>query len=58
MYEEDYRPQIYYNFDGKLRNSDQRLFCWEGVENGICVQYKFQRLDGLWFLIERNDFSN
>ncbi|MCZ8023656.1 MAG: DUF4348 domain-containing protein [Cytophagales bacterium] len=55
---EEYRPQIYDNFNRELRDTDERLFCWEGIENGIYVEYKFQRLGGLWYLTEYNDFSD
>lgn len=55
---EEYRPQIYDNFERELRDTDERLFCWEGIENGIYIEYKFQRLGGLWYLTEYNDFSD
>ncbi len=54
---EQYRPQIYDNFERELRDTNERLFCWEGIENGINVQYRFSRIDGLWYLIEFSDFS-
>jgi hypothetical protein len=56
--QQEYRPQIYDNFKRELRDTDERLFCWEGIENGIYVEYKFQRLSGLWYLTEYNDFSD
>ena len=56
--QEEYRPQIYDNFTREFRDTDERLFCWEGIENGIYVEYKFQRLSGLWYLIEYNDYSD
>jgi hypothetical protein len=55
---EQYKAQIYDNFDRELRDTDERLFCWEGIENGINVEYKFKRIGGLWYLIEYNDFSD
>lgn len=55
---EQYRPQIYDNFKREMRDSNERLFCWEGIDNGINVEYKFSRIGGLWYLIEYNDFSN
>jgi hypothetical protein len=36
---EQYRPQIYDNFNGELRATDERLFCWIGIENGIYGEY-------------------
>ncbi|MBI3221185.1 MAG: DUF4348 domain-containing protein [Bacteroidetes bacterium] len=55
---EEYKAQLYDNFKGELRDTDERLFAWEGIENGISVQYKFRRIDGLWYLTEYNDFSD
>ena len=55
---EEYRPQIYDNFKGEMRDTDERLFCWEGIDNGINVEYRFYRFDGKWYLIEFRDFSD
>ncbi|MBL7840742.1 MAG: DUF4348 domain-containing protein [Cyclobacteriaceae bacterium] len=55
---DEYKAQLYDNFNGELRDTDERLFCWEGIENGISVQYKFKRIEGRWYLIEYNDFSD
>jgi hypothetical protein len=54
----EYKAQIYDNFEREMRDTDERLFCWEGIENGIYVEYKFNRIGGQWFLIEFNDFSD
>ena len=56
--QEEYRPQIYDNHDRELRDTNERLFCWEGIRNGIYAEYKFQRLGGLLYLFEYNDFSD
>lgn len=55
---EQYKPQIYDNFKREMRDTDERLFCWEGIENGINVEYRFNRIKGLWYLTEFNDFSD
>jgi hypothetical protein len=55
---DQYRPQIYDNFKREMRDTDERLFCWEGIENGINVEYRFSRIKGLWYLMEFNDFSD
>jgi hypothetical protein len=55
---EEYKAQLYDNFKGELRDTDERLLTWEGIENGVSVQYKFSRIDGLWYLTECNDFSD
>jgi hypothetical protein len=55
---EEYRPQIYDNFKREMRDSDERLFCWEGIENGINIEYRFNRIKGRWYLTEFSDFSD
>jgi hypothetical protein len=55
---EEYKAQLYDNFKGQLRDTDERLFCWEGVENGINVQYWFRTIDGRWYLTGYMDFSD
>lgn len=55
---EQYRPQIYDNFKREMRDTDERLLCLEGIENGINVEYGFRRITGLWYLTEFNDFSD
>lgn len=50
-------PIIYDNYEMKLRNSDERIFVWSGVENGISVSSYFKRIDGKWYLIKQADFS-
>ena len=55
---EQYRPQIYDNFRREMRDTDERLFCWQGIENGINIEYRFNRIKGLWHLTEFNDFSD
>lgn len=58
FYRNQYRPQIYDNFKGEMRDTDERLFVWEGIENGINVEYRFRRIEGHWFLVEFADFSD
>jgi hypothetical protein len=55
---ENYKAQLYDNFKGELRDTNERLFCWEGVENGINVQYWFRRIEGRWYLTGYFDFSD
>lgn len=54
---EAYKSQIYDNFQNEMKNTDERVFCWEGVENGIYLEYKFKRINNEWYLVEYNDFS-
>ena len=50
-------PIIYDNFEMELRNTDERVFVWVGVDNGINVKSFFKRIDGKWYLIKVEDFS-
>jgi hypothetical protein len=54
---QEYVPQIYDNLEGKLEDTNERLFMWHGVENGIMVSFSFKRINGRWFLIKKSDFS-
>ncbi|MCU4154494.1 DUF4348 domain-containing protein [Carboxylicivirga sp. A043] len=55
---DNYRPQIYDNFEGKLRESDERLFQWIGVETGVNVKYFFKKLDSKWFLVKKEQLGD
>jgi len=50
-------PVIYDNYKMKLQNTDERMFVWSGVENGIYVSSYFKRIDCKWYLIREEDFS-
>ena len=50
-------PIIYDNYEMKLQNTDERVFVWAGVENGIYVKSYFKRIEGKWYLIKEEDFS-
>jgi len=53
----EHRPQLFDNFEKILRDTDQRVFSWLGIENGIKVYFYFQRIRGKWFLIKIEDLS-
>jgi hypothetical protein len=55
---QNYRPQIYDNFEGNLRNTDERLFQWIGVETGVNVKYFFKKIEGKWFLIKKEQLGD
>jgi hypothetical protein len=55
---ENYRPQIFDNFEGTLQDTDERLFRWIGIETGIDVRYYFKRIDGKWFLIKKENLGD
>jgi hypothetical protein len=55
---QSYRPQIYDNFDGVLKDTDERLFQWIGIETGVDVKYFFKRIDGKWFLIKKEQLGD
>lgn len=50
-------PIIYDNYEMKIKDTDERVFIWAGVENGINVKSFFKRIDGKWYLIKEEDFS-
>jgi len=54
---EEKRSQIYDNFSLSLKDTDERVFCWHGVENGINVLYFFKRIQRKWYLIKFEDTS-
>lgn len=53
-----YRPQIFDNFNGKLRDTNTRLFQWIGIETGVSVKYFFKRIKGNWFLIKKENLGD
>lgn len=48
---------IYDNFDLELRNTDQRVFARQNIDNDIGIYYYFRNIDGLWYLVRRADYS-
>lgn len=50
-------PQVYDNFEMKLKESGERVLAWRGIENGIAVFYFFKLFDGKWFLVKKEDSS-
>ena len=50
-------PIIYDNYEMELQNTDERIFVWEGVKNGINVKSYFKRIDGKWYLIKEENYS-
>jgi hypothetical protein len=55
--EEKYLVQKYDNFNCKLRNTDERVLAYEGIDNSIGNYYYFKRIDGLWYLIKRVSYT-
>ena len=51
------RAQIYDSFEKKLKDTDERVLSFLGVENGLEVYYYFKRLSGKWYLVKIEDFS-
>ena len=56
--DQTYRPQIFDNHEGKLRDTDERLFQWIGIETGVNSKYFFKRIDGLWYLIKMENLGD
>lgn len=52
-----YRAQIFDNFEAELKDTDERVFAWLGIESGFQIYYYFQRIDGKWFLVRIRDLS-
>jgi len=55
--DKDARSQIYDNFMREMRDSNERVFEWRGIGNGIKDFYYFKRINGIWYLIKEEDFS-
>ena len=55
---EEYVIQLYDNFQGTLEQTKERLLSYEGVENGISINYYFKLIDSKWFLVKYENFSN
>ncbi|MGB5895897.1 MAG: DUF4348 domain-containing protein [Ignavibacteriaceae bacterium] len=55
--EHSYRIQFYDNFEEKLRDSDERVLAFEGIENGISESYLFKLFRGKWFLVNIKKLS-
>ncbi len=53
----DFRFQIYDNFEHKLRETDERVVGRHGLNNGNEVYLYFKRIDGKWFLVKFEDLS-
>jgi len=49
--------QIYDNFENKMRDTDERVYAWHGLGNGIQRFYYFKRISGHWYLIKQEDLS-
>lgn len=47
-----YVPQIYDNWEGEMRPSDERLIHLKGIENGMDYKFFFQAIKGSWYLVK------
>ncbi len=52
------RGQIYDSFKHSLSDTDERVFEWKGIGNGIHELFFFKRINKKWFLIKSIDYSN
>lgn len=57
FYDESYVVQFYDNFKHGLRDTDERVYAYVGVENDVAIYYYFKRINELWYLIKRENFS-
>ena len=53
-----YNVRLYDSFSKKIRDTDERVVSFEGVENGISVGLYFKRISGKWFLVLWEDSSD
>jgi len=53
-----YRTQTYDNFEKQMRDTDKRLVEFFGLDSGVNKEYKFQRINGFWYLTEYKNISN
>ena len=51
------RGQIYDSFKHESRDTDERVFEWKGIGNGVQDLYFFKRINGKWYLIKNLDRS-
>lgn len=54
--QESYK-QIYDSFEKKMRDTDERVVVTQGLGNGIYVCYYFQRVNGKWYLVKKENLS-
>jgi hypothetical protein len=53
-----YFRNIYDNFEHELRNTNKRVFAYEGNETGTAIYYYFELKDKKWLHTKREDFSD
>ena len=49
---------IYDNFKKEHKESNKRVLSFEGYKNGINMAYYFEKIDGSWYLVKYERFSN
>ena len=52
------QQQIYNNYQREIVDTDKRMIWYGGLDSGQDIEFRFQRLDGLWYLLEYNNLSN
>lgn len=56
-YDQSLAPQVYDNFERKLRDTGERLLEFKGIESGILFYLYFERIKGKWYLVKMVDES-
>jgi hypothetical protein len=56
-YDQSLAPQVYDNFEKKLRDTGERLLEFKGTESGILFYLYFERIKGKWYLVKMVDDS-
>lgn len=54
---QSYFTDIQHSFKHENSTSNEKIFLFVGIENGIDIRYYFKRYNGLWYLIELKDLS-
>ncbi len=45
--------QVFNNHSGSIDETDERLFQWIGIENGVSIKYFFNLIDNKWYLTRK-----
>jgi hypothetical protein len=56
-YDQSLAPQVFDNFEKKLRDTGERLLEFKGTESGILFSLYFERIKGTWYLVKMVDDS-
>jgi hypothetical protein len=58
FFKNNFNVQLYDSFQKSLRNTNERVISFEGVENGMQLNLYFKYSSSKWWLIKLEDFSD